>query len=74
MLLKTYHETKRDIPSEEEIAKELGITLNRLKTALSATRGLLSIDSPLDGAGKGSMAGGDNVGEGALLISDTLQW
>lgn len=56
------------------IAEELGVTVNRLRSVLRATQCLLSIDSPLDGAAKGSRASGDNAGEGELLISDTLQW
>lgn len=75
-LLKSYYDTNREIPSEDVIATELGVTVKRLRTALSATQGLLSIDGPLNGLGnrKGSGAGGDSMGEPELVISDTLQW
>jgi len=67
---------QKEIPTEDDIAKELGVTVERLRTALQATKGLLSIDSPLNayGSRKGSGAGGDAMGNGEMLMSDTLQW
>lgn len=75
-LLKRCYETKTDIPSEDTIAAELGISVKRLRTALLSTQPVLSIDGPLmasAGPGKGSNAGSDVMGGNELLISDTLQ-
>uniref|UniRef100_A0A7S3QIQ4 RNA polymerase sigma-70 domain-containing protein n=1 Tax=Chaetoceros debilis TaxID=122233 RepID=A0A7S3QIQ4_9STRA len=76
-LVKRYVESSEPIPSEDEVAKQLGVTLNRLRTALRATEGLLSIDEPVYNGGnaayKGSGAGGDNSGESSLLLLDRLQ-
>jgi len=50
-------------PSEAEIADEIGVTVDRLRTALRVTRPLKSMDEPLGGMSggglKGSAAGGD---------------
>jgi DNA-directed RNA polymerase sigma subunit (sigma70/sigma32) len=75
-LIKKYLDSKTDIPPEETIAAELGISVKRLRSALRATQPLLSIDGPLmasAGAVKGSNAGSDVMGGSELLISDTLQ-
>ena len=73
-LMRSYYDTKKEIPSEEVVAAELGVTVNRLRAALRATRPLLSIDNVRSGPGKGSGAGGDSMGYTEFLISDTLQW
>lgn len=73
-LLKSYYDSKGEIPSEEDLAKELGVTVKRLQTALRAAQRPLSIDSPINGVRKGSRAGGDTMGEAELLLTDTLQW
>mmetsp|Transcript_31350 Transcript_31350/g.66735 ORF Transcript_31350/g.66735 Transcript_31350/m.66735 type:complete len:644 (-) Transcript_31350:297-2228(-) len=67
-----------DPPGRESIAKELGISEQRLRTAIRATGTLLSVDAPVMGAGgggshKGSMAGGDGSNSQELLILDTLK-
>lgn len=64
----------KEIPAEEDIAKELGVSVKRLRTALRATQGLLSIDSPLPGPLIGGTAGSDSMGQAELMLSDTLQW
>lgn len=74
-LLKRCYDSKTDIPPEESIASELGVSVKRLRTALKATQQLMSIDGPVAiGPLKGSGAGTDSMGAGELLISDTLQW
>ena len=63
-------------PTEDEIAKEIGVNVNRLRTALKFTQPLVSIDSAVHMSRqtkKGSSAGGDNS-DNELLISDTLKW
>lgn len=75
--MKQYVESSEPVPSEEAIAAEIGVTLNRLRTAIRATEALLSIDEPVYNGGnaayKGSGAGGDNSGESTLLLLDRLQ-
>lgn len=73
-LMKKYYDSRKEIPPEEEVAEILGVTANRLRTALRVTRPLLSIDGTLYGPTKGSGAGGDSMGASDLLVSDTLQW
>jgi ABC-type Fe2+-enterobactin transport system substrate-binding protein len=62
----------------KSIAKELGITEQRLATAIRATGSLVSVDAPIvmPGSGnyKGSAAGGDGGNSQELLILDTLRW
>ncbi|KAL3787780.1 hypothetical protein ACHAW5_007899 [Stephanodiscus triporus] len=62
------------------IAQRLGISERRLRIAIRATGGLLSVDAPVMSAGggsggsyKGSMAGGDGRNSQELLILDTLK-
>jgi len=62
-------------PTEEEIAKEIGVSVSRLRTALRVTETLKSIDEPLAGmttGHKGSGAGGDKT-ENSLTMSDRLE-
>ena len=70
-------EASEPIPSEEVLASNLGVSVNRLRTALRATESLISIDEPLNSRGnsayKGSGAGGDNAGERALMLMDRIQ-
>ena len=68
-------EASEPIPSEEAIAAEIGVTLNRLRTAIRATESLLSIDEGAynNVAYKGSGAGGDNAGDNSMLVLDRLQ-
>jgi len=75
-IVKRYYELNEPPPSEEVIAAEIGVNVNRLRTALRSTRSLLSIDAPIFNgkrSGKGSSAGGDSV-DNSALISDTLMW
>lgn len=61
-------------PTLEEAAQEIGVNKKRLRTALLATRTLVSVDDAIGGGGgglKGSGAGGDD--DRSLLLSDTLQ-
>jgi len=67
-----------DPPGQDSIAKELGISEQRLRTAIRATGSLLSVDAPVMGGGgggsyKGSMAGGDGSNSQELKILDTLK-
>ncbi len=59
------------------MAKQLGVTVNRLRASIRATEGLLSIDEPVFSGGsaafKGSGAGGDNSGDNTLLLMDRLE-
>ena len=59
------------------IAKELGITEQRLNTAIRATSALVPIDAPLvmpgSGTYKGSAAGDGGTNQ-ELSILDTLRW
>lgn len=73
--MKNYNDAGKEIPPEEDIAKELGVNVKRLRAALRFTERLLSIDAPLTGnIQKGSGAGGDFMGAPDSLVSDTLQW
>eukprot|EP00558_Chaetoceros_sp_UNC1202_P011563 CAMPEP_0197241848 /NCGR_PEP_ID=MMETSP1429-20130617/7770_1 /TAXON_ID=49237 /ORGANISM="Chaetoceros sp., Strain UNC1202" /LENGTH=330 /DNA_ID=CAMNT_0042701757 /DNA_START=90 /DNA_END=1082 /DNA_ORIENTATION=+ len=76
-LVKGYVESSEPVPTEDMIAKKLGVTVNRLRTAIRVTETLLSIDEPVYNGGnsayKGSGAGGDNSGESTLLLSDRLE-
>lgn len=63
-------------PSEEDIAKEIGVNVKRLRTALRTTQGLVSIDASLYSGmqnTKGSGAGGDGT-DSNLVLADTLRW
>jgi len=66
-----YSYTSDPRPSEKEIADEIGVTVNRLQTALRVTRALKSMDEPLGGLSggglKGSAAGGDVSSNGSSL-------
>ena len=76
-ILKRHYEAREEIPPEAVICKELGISVQRLRTVLRYTQALVSIEAPFetnDGAGKGGKAGGDIGGGNDLLLSDTLQW
>lgn len=70
-------ESSEAIPSEEQIASEIGVSLARLRTAIRVTESLLSTDEPVymggNAAFKGSGAGGDLSGDNSLLISDRLE-
>jgi len=58
----------------EEIAREIGVTVPRLRNAIRLTEPISSIDAPFrSGAGRGSSAGGGgNFGEDSFSISDIL--
>lgn len=79
-ILKRHHEHAMPPPTEHMIAKEIGVNVNRLRTALQYTRPLISIDQAITGSAssmKGSGAGGDAAGAGTgsdrgLILSDTL--
>mmetsp|Transcript_19761 Transcript_19761/g.40224 ORF Transcript_19761/g.40224 Transcript_19761/m.40224 type:complete len:780 (+) Transcript_19761:78-2417(+) len=64
-------------PAQKHIAKELGISEQRLTTAIRVTGGLISVDAPIvapgSGTFKGSAAGGDGSNSQELLILDTLK-
>jgi len=64
-------------PEQKSIAKELGISEQRLTTAIRATGSLVSVDAPVispgSGSYKGSAAGGDGSNSQELLILDTLR-
>lgn len=73
-LVKDCLESGEPVPAQKSIAKQLGVSENRLLNAIRATEGLTSIDAPAFGNGgahKGSSAGGDQTGA-EILISDTL--
>jgi len=68
-------ETNTPVPPDEELAVQVGVTLNRMRKALHYTRPLITLDAPLHagmGASRGSNAGGDGVGERQILVSDLL--
>lgn len=64
-------------PEQTVIAKALGISPQRLSTAIRATGSLVSVDAPVispgSGSYKGSAAGGDGSNSQELLILDTLK-
>lgn len=69
-------ETNTPVPPDEELAIQVGVTINRMRKALHYTRPLISLDAPLHagmGASRGSNAGGDGVGERQFLVSDLLE-
>jgi len=75
-VIKRYINTSEKIPAEDEIAKEIGVTVNRLRTAVRVTESLISIDQPIysgNAAFKGSGASGDFSGANELILADTLQ-
>jgi len=64
------------IPSEEDMANEIGVSVSRLRTALRVTEQLKSIDEPLSGKNtglKGSGAGGDKSGNDSITMGDRLE-
>lgn len=74
-LVKAYLEAGKDVPPKDVVAKELGVTVNRLKTALRSTQQILSLDEPFSenlSARVGSGAGGDSFGQ-TTCLSDTIQ-
>lgn len=78
-ILKDHLHLGSDPPAQESIAQQLGISAQRLRSAIRATGGLLSVDAPVmsgsgSGSYKGSMAGGDGSNSQELLILDTLKW
>lgn len=75
-ILKRHYELNLPLPSEEDIAKEIGVNVKRLRTALRSTKSLISIDASINSGSqnyKGSGAGGDSVDKGELVIADTLK-
>jgi len=76
-IIKRHVEASEGIPTEEQIASEIGVSLTRLRTAIRVTESLISIDEPVYSGGnaafKGSGAGGDLSGDNSLLISDRLE-
>ncbi|MCI0446763.1 RNA polymerase sigma factor RpoD/SigA [bacterium] len=51
---------ENETPSREELAKEIGVTLNELNASLEAAAGTLSLDHPIDDSGD-------------LVLGDTLE-
>ena len=49
-----------EVPSREELAREIGVSLKELNSSLAATAGTLSLDHPIDDAGD-------------LMLGDTLE-
>jgi len=76
-IIRQYVEASEPIPTEDIIAAKLGVSINRLRTALRVTESLLSIDEPVNSSGsasyKGSGAGGDNAGERNVMLLDRIQ-
>jgi len=73
-IVKKCVESNTPVPPDEEMAAQVGVTLNRLRKALHYTRRPISLDEPLSmGASKGSAAGGDGMGGQLLLVSDLLE-
>ena len=71
ILCKEYYHDGKAEPSLEEIANEMNLTPQRLRTVLRMTRPLLSTDGPVSRGSRtqAGKAGGDGVN---ILISDTL--
>jgi len=70
-----YMNTSDPIPTDSEIADEIGVSVARLQTALRVTRVLKSMDEPIGGNGgglKGSAAGGD-ASNSASSLYDFLE-
>lgn len=76
-MIRQYIEASEPIPTEDVIAARMGVSTNRLRTALRVTESLLSIDEPVNSSGsatyKGSGAGGDNTGERSVMLMDRIQ-
>ena len=73
-IVKDHIQIGEEVPEQEYIAEQLGISEQRLRIALRATGSLVSVDAPINGGSyKGSMAGGDGNSQ-ELLILDTLKW
>ena len=67
----------RPIPPLEDFAKEFGTSPRRLRSALSATEGIFSLDQPVDGQStklRGSSAGEIGVGNKEVSLGDALVW
>jgi len=77
-IVKDHIQIGEEVPEQEYIAEQLGISEQRLRTAIRATGSLVSVDAPIGsgngGSYKGSMAGGDGSNSQELLILDTLKW
>ena len=77
-IVKDHIQIGEEVPEQEYIAEQLGISEQRLRTAIRATGSLVSVDAPIGsgngGSYKGSMAGGDGSNSQKLLILDTLKW
>lgn len=76
-IIKDHLVSGEEPPEQTVIAKTLGITPQRLSTAIRATGTLVSVDAPVispgSGSYKGSAAGGDGGNSQELLILDTLK-
>ena len=76
-IIKDHLVSGEEPPEQTVIAKTLGITPQRLSTAIRATGTLVSVDAPVispgSGSYKGSAAGGDGGNSRELLILDTLK-
>ena len=76
-IVKDHIHSGEEPPEQVDIAKKLGITPQRLSTAIRATGSLVSVDAPVispgSGSYKGSAAGGDGGNSQELLILDTLK-
>ena len=77
-IVKDHIQIGEEVPEQQYIAEQLGISEQRLRTAIRATGSLVSVDAPIGsgngGSYKGSMAGGDGSNSQELLILDTLKW
>ena len=65
-VLKEYIELNNEVPSDENLAKELGVTPKRLQSVLSATQTLSSLDIPL-------LSDNKNQQESRRTLLDSLQ-
>ena len=76
-IVKDHLQLGSTVPEQGSIAKQLGVSEQRLRTAIRATSSLLSVDAPIGSSGsanfKGSMAGGGGSNSNELLLLDTLR-
>jgi RNA polymerase sigma factor (sigma-70 family) len=77
-IVKKEYEEKGSSPTIDVVAKELGLTTQRLQFILKSTQALVSIDAPATGGsipGRGGKAGGDDSSsENNLLLANSLSW
>jgi DNA-directed RNA polymerase specialized sigma subunit len=77
-IVKKHYDANGSSPSVDTVAKELGLTRQRLEFILKSTQALVSIDAPGSRGsmpGQGGKAGADaSSSENNLLLSNTLSW